>query len=78
MPTTKEGSDSASLMQNKEHRKVLQVLKHIWAQITTGTVYAVLFYHYQLTAGISEPILKNPIVIPWSTAYWVDNLCNQL
>ncbi len=55
-------------------QKVLQVLKHIRANTTTGTIYTVLINHYQLTAGIADPVLENPILIPWSSAYWVDTL----
>jgi len=59
-------------------QKALQVLKHLRADTTTGKVYHTLINHYQLNASFSTPVLKDTTAIPWSTAYWVDTLCEYL
>jgi len=74
IPRAKGGLGFCHLSAEQGMQKVLQVLKHICANTTTGTIYTVLINHYQLTAGIADPVLENPILIPWSSAYWVDTL----
>jgi len=74
----KGGLGFCQLSAEQGAQKVIQVLKHLHAETTTGTLYTILINHYQLSAGISEPILENPIPIPWSSAYWIDMRHNHL
>jgi len=39
-----------------------------------GQVYQISLAHYQLTAGIAQPILEDTCPIPWSSARWIDQL----
>jgi len=59
-------------------QKVLQLIKHIRANTTTGIIYHILVNHYQLNTGFQQPVLKNTAPAPWSQAYWMDNLCTFL
>jgi len=49
-------------------QKCLQILKHIRAKTTIGRAYEITLHHYQLTSGLSQPILENTRPIPWSVA----------
>jgi len=55
-------------------QKCLQLLKHIRTNTSTGRSYQIILQHYQLTAGISRPILQDTRPLPWSFAPWFDNL----
>jgi len=78
MPPSQRRTWIPPLSMEQGAQKVLQVLKHIWANTTTGTIYTILINHYQLNAWIADPILENPIPIPWSSAYWIDTLWDYL
>jgi len=57
-------------------QEVLQVMKHLCGQTTTGKILQVLIEYYQLKPGIRKPILKDTALIPWSQAVWLDKLTN--
>jgi len=55
-------------------QKCLQFIKHICMNTSTGTAYHIVLQHYQLVAGISQPVLQDTQLLPWSFAPWLDNL----
>jgi len=55
-------------------QKCLQILKHLCAKTTIGQVYVITLNHYQLTSRLSQLILKDTQLLPWSMACWVDQL----
>jgi len=59
---------------NKVHKKHSQLIKHMQAKSTSGTVYTILVNHYQLSSGLLQPILKETMSLPWSQVYWIDTL----
>jgi len=73
-PKAEGGVGLLSLSAEQGTQKVLQIIKHLRAHTTTGTIYRILVSHYQLQTGFTQPILENNIPIPWSQAYWMDNL----
>jgi len=54
--------------------KCLQFLKHICTQTSTGCIYHIILQHYQLMSGLSQPMLPDTGLLPWSHAPWLDNL----
>jgi len=77
-PKTQGGIGLCHLGAKQGTQKILQVLKHMRAKTSIGTIYQVLINQYQLNSGFSEPILEATTPIPWSQAYWVDTLCTYL
>jgi len=73
-PKTHGGIGLCHLGAKQGTQKILQILKHLRAKTTIGTVYQVLIDQYQLNSGFSEPILKTTTAITWSQAYWIDTL----
>jgi len=59
-------------------QKCLQILKHLRAKTTISQVYEITLNHYQLTSGLSQPILEDTRPILWSTARWVNQLREYL
>jgi len=53
-------------------QKCLQLIKHI--RENTTIVYETMLAHYQLTSGLSCPILEDTRPIPWSAAKWINQL----
>jgi len=59
-------------------QQMLQILKHLRAGTTTGTIYTIMIQHYQLISGFSISVLERTTAIPWSTAPWMDSLRGYL
>jgi len=77
-PKTQGGARLCHLSTKHGAQKVLQIIKHMQANMMLGTVYIILINHYQLNSGLSQPILKHTTKLPWSQAYWFDTLCEFL
>jgi len=78
MPKTHGGIGLCHLGAKQGTQKILQILKHMHAKTTIGTVYQVLIDQYQMNSGFPEPILETTTAIAWSQAYWIDTLCTYL
>jgi len=59
-------------------QKCLQIIKHIHTNTSMVKVYSTLMEHNQLMAGLVHSILEDTQLIPWSTACWIDTLCQFL
>ncbi len=55
-------------------QKIMQLIKQIRANTTTGTMLLVLIKHYQLNAGLGQPVLEDTWPIVWSEASWTNHL----
>jgi len=77
-PKTQGGARLCHLSTKHGAQKVLQIIKHMQANMMLGTVYIILINHYQLNSGLSQPIFEHTTNLPWSQAYWVNTLCKFL
>jgi len=55
-------------------QKCLQILKHLRTNTEIGSVYHITLQHYQLASGLSQPVLQDTWMLPWSSTPWIDNL----
>jgi len=55
-------------------QKCLQVLKHLCTKTSIGHVFTIVLEHYQLLAGIADPVLEDTCTIPWCNAPWLNHL----
>jgi len=59
-------------------QKCMQLIKQIRANTSMGQVSTIIIAHYQLMAGISQPVLEDMRSLSWSTSRWVDTVCQFL
>jgi len=64
-PSTHGGIGMKNLHTEQGLAKVLQVLKHIQAKTTLGTLLTITIQAYQLQAGISRNVLEDSTPLPW-------------
>jgi len=55
-------------------QKCLQLIKHLHACTSTGTIYQILLEQYQIQAGIKDHALINTEPLPWCTAPWTKTM----
>jgi len=55
-------------------QQVLHLLRHLHAETTNGKLYAITIDRYQLTAGMSTPILADPRPLPWMPDRWITSI----
>jgi len=55
-------------------QKCLQMLKHLWTNTEIGRIYHITLQHFQLASGLSQPVLQDTQLLPWSHTPWIDNL----
>jgi len=59
-------------------QQVLHLIKHIWYNTTNGKLYTITVDSYQLTSGLSTPILEDTRPIPWIPDGWISCICSFL
>jgi len=57
---------------------MLQLLSHLCAQSTNGQLYLITIDAYQVSAGLSCPILKDNCPLPWMQLKWISCICQFL
>jgi len=73
-PSTHGGIGIKNLCTEQGLAKVLQVLKHLRAKTTLGTLLTITIQAYQLQAGIPENVLEDTTPLPWMPDRWLNNL----
>jgi len=59
-------------------QKILQILKHIWAKTSLGTLIESTIQAYQMQAGLADSILVDTSHLPWTPNWWINNLHEAL
>jgi len=52
-------------------QQTLQILRHLQAKSTNGTLYTLTIDQYQIYMGIQQPILEQTKHIPWIPTGWI-------
>jgi len=73
-PSTHGGIGMNNLYTEQGLAKVLQVLKHLRAKTTLGTLLTITIQAYQLQVGISRNVLEDTMPLPWMPDRWLNNL----
>jgi len=63
-PKAEGGVGLLHLSAEQGMQKVLQILNHLHAHTTTGTIYCILISHYQLQTRFCQLVLENTTPIP--------------
>jgi len=73
-PSTHGGIGMKNLYTEQGLAEVLQVLKHLQAKTTLGTLLTITIKAYQLQAGIPRNVLEDTTPLPWMPDQWLNNL----
>ncbi len=58
--------------------KILQMMKHIRAKTSLGTLIESTIQAYQMQAGLADIVLINTRPLPWTPNRWINSLCHTL
>jgi len=73
-PTTHGGIRMKNLYTEEGLQKVLQVIKHLQAWTTLGTLVNTTIDAYQIQAGIPNHVLIDTTYLPWMPDRWITQL----
>jgi len=70
--TSQGGTGFRHLGHEQGVQKCMQLVKQICAGTSMGQISTIILAHYQLMAGLSQPVLEDTRQIPWSNSKWLD------
>jgi len=73
-PATVGGLDFRHLGFEQGVQQTLQLVKHMRAASTNGSLYRSLIDAYQIHSGLPQPILEDTRTLPWSSPGWMTSI----
>jgi len=72
--TSRGGTGFRHLGYEQGVQKCMQLVKQIRAGTSMGHISTIILAHYQLMAGLSQPVLEDTRRLPWSNSKWFDTV----